>query len=450
MPEHQNIEWKESWRDEYLKWISGFANANGGTLFIGINDKGDIVGIEKAKKLTEDLPNKIKNMLGLLPEVNLLEKAGKEYIEIVVESSKSPVAYKGQFYLRRGSTNQLLDGIALSDFILEKNNLHWDELIIDSATFEDIDQEAIDSFKKEAKKSNRVPSIDDNTSTVDVLRNLNLLSEAGELKRGALILFGKNPSKFVAGAVLKIGRFGESPSELLSQELLEGNNFQLADKVIELLDYKYIIRNISYDGLTRVETPEYPFEAIREAIFNAIIHREYDSASITISIFRDSLEIWNDGLLNEKLSIEDLKKQHRSYPRHKLMANVLYKAGYIESWGRGTVKIHEECKKHGLPEPKIHEYSGGVAVTLYKKKVTASDNFENVLRDPLESYGINLTPQQKKVIDFVRENDSISSSKYQELFDVTPRTARRHLTELVSLNKLKKVGDKRGTIYVLS
>ena len=126
MKESQHIEWKESWRDEYLKWISGFANAEGGVLVIGRNDKGKTVGVPDARKLLVDLPNKVRDVLGILVKVNLRREAGKEMIEIVVEPYPYPVSYKGEYHVRSGSTKQELKGAALDQFLLKKRGLHWD------------------------------------------------------------------------------------------------------------------------------------------------------------------------------------------------------------------------------------------------------------------------------------------------------------------------------------
>jgi len=120
MPEQQNIEWKKIWKDEYLKWICGFANAKGGQLFIGVDDYGDIVSLENHKKLMDDLPNKIQNHLGILCEVNLHNKNDKFYIEIVVNPYDTPISYQGKFYLRTGSTKQELKGNDLTEFLLKK------------------------------------------------------------------------------------------------------------------------------------------------------------------------------------------------------------------------------------------------------------------------------------------------------------------------------------------
>ena len=124
--ENQNVEWKESWRDEYLKWICGFANANGGILVIGKNDKGAITGIPNAKKLLEQIPNKVVSLLGIMVDVNLHAKENKNYIEIIVDAYPYPVSYKGQYHYRSGSTKQELKGAALNAFLLKKYGLHWD------------------------------------------------------------------------------------------------------------------------------------------------------------------------------------------------------------------------------------------------------------------------------------------------------------------------------------
>ena len=118
MKENRNIEWKASWRDEYIKWICGFANAQGGTLFIGKNNKGVVTGVANAKKLLEDIPNKVRDILGIIIDVNLITENGKEYLEIIVEPYPYPVSYKGQYHYRSGSTKQELKGAALDKFLL--------------------------------------------------------------------------------------------------------------------------------------------------------------------------------------------------------------------------------------------------------------------------------------------------------------------------------------------
>ena len=124
MSENQNIEYKESWRDEYLKWICGFANAQGGVIYIGKNDRGKVVGVEDSKKLLTDIPNKIQATMGIVADVNLLVENGLDYISIKVTPSSFPVSYHGEYHYRSGSTKQQLIGNALSQFIIEKTGIH--------------------------------------------------------------------------------------------------------------------------------------------------------------------------------------------------------------------------------------------------------------------------------------------------------------------------------------
>jgi len=439
MIEKQNIEWKESWRTEYFQWISAFANTDGGKLFIGINDKGEVVGIDDYEDLLVKLPNQIRDLLGVICEVNHLEKNGLHYIEIVINQYSVPISYKGKYYTRSGSTTQTLNGAALSEFLLKKVGQNWDEVIEPSASFNDIDGSAIEYFKISANFGGRLKLTDKDSDYLNILKNLRLIDDNNGVKRAALLLFGKDPLKFFTSAHIKIGKFGESSSELLSQDVVEGNVFEQADKVIDILDKKYFQKSISYEGNNRIETTEYPYLAIREVLLNAIVHRLYnETPAITIRIFNDRLEIWNIGELPQQLSPEDLKQTHNSYPRNSLLAQVFYKGGLIESWGRGTIKVLEECEKHGLPEPEIIESGGGVLVTLYKNRAT-----------PEYLFSLGLNKRQVLAVDYVKNNEYITNSIYQEECVASERTASRDLKALTDLKVLKKIGDKKGARYEL-
>ena len=271
MEENQNTEWKESWRDEYLKWICGFANAQGGKIYIGTDDNGNVIGVQDSKKLLEDIPNKVRDILGIIVDVNLLTKDGKDYIEIRVNPSSYPVNYKGEYHYRSGSTKQLLRGAALTEFLLSKTGYKWDAVPMDGVTVDDLDKESFDIFRREALRSGRMTEEDLNMSNEQLLDNLGLL-EHGKLKRAAILLFHRNPEKWVTGAYIKIGYFGEG-SDLRYQDEIHGSLFIQADRVIELIYLKYMKAMISYDNVTRIETYPLPKAAVREAVYNAIIHR---------------------------------------------------------------------------------------------------------------------------------------------------------------------------------
>ena len=159
MPEHQNIEYKQSWRDEYLKWICGFANAQGGRIFIGLDDNGMVTGIEEYKKLMDDIPNKAVNHLGLIVDVNLHEQADKHYMEIIVPPSTVPISYHGIYHYRSGSTKQELKGPSLHNWLLKKSGKNWEDISVPGATIDDLDTGTIQRFLERAINKERIPAV---------------------------------------------------------------------------------------------------------------------------------------------------------------------------------------------------------------------------------------------------------------------------------------------------
>lgn len=174
----------------------------------------------------EDIPNKIINYLGIVEDVNLLTYNEKEYIEIVVSPSNVPIAYKGTYHYRSGSTKQELKGLALQQFIMQKMGHSWDDIPVYGATLEDIDRKAIDYFLQCSIKSGRMDEDEAKASTKDVLHNLGLFTREGELKNAAILLFGKHVGQFFPSATFKIGRFHTDESDLIVQDVIEGNIIQ--------------------------------------------------------------------------------------------------------------------------------------------------------------------------------------------------------------------------------
>ena len=439
MPEHQNIEYKQSWRDEYLKWVCGFANAQGGKIYIGIDDKGNVTGLEDYKRLMDDIPNKIVNHLGVLADVNLHISDGKHYIEIDVAVNTIPVSYHGIYHYRSGSTKQELKGNALNQFMLKKMGISWEQRPIPEASIRDIDEDTAKSFVKKALAKQRISENAASTDAMTILRNLKLINEQGELLLAALLLFGKEPDNYALSAYYKIGRFGKSHADLKFQDIVKGNILDMADKVMNILDAKYLIRPISYRGLQRIEGLEYPEQALREAILNSIIHKDYSRTNIFLSIYDDRLTIWNPGELPDTLTVAKLKERHGSEPRNRLIANVFFMAGYIESWGRGIEIMLEGCKEYNIPEPVIVEEQGGLSVTFLKDIYTA---------EYLQT--LNLNERQIKGILHAKEKGSIKNAEYQEINNLGKTVAAEELQDLTNKGILQKVGTTgRSTKYIL-
>jgi len=329
MMEDQNIEWKQSWRDEYLKWICGFANAQGGKIYIGTRDDGTVVGIKNSKKLLEDIPNKIQNKLGIVADVNLLKENGLEYLEIVVSPWTFPVSYDGEYHYRCGSTKQQLRGNALTNFIMAKTGMKWDAAMISNITVEDLDKESFDIFRREALRSGRMTKEDLDISNAELLEKLDLM-ENGRLKRAGAMCFYRMPEKVISGCYVKIGRF--EGSELLYQDEVHGSLLIMADRIIDLIYLKYLKATVSYFKETRVETYPYARDAVREAVFNALIHCNWaDNVPIQIRIEDDAMFVSNCSMLPFGWTVETLLGSHTSKPYNPDIARVFYRAGYIES-----------------------------------------------------------------------------------------------------------------------
>jgi ATP-dependent DNA helicase RecG len=245
--EHQNIEYKESWRDEYIKWICGFCNATGGKIYIGIDDKGNVKGISDAKKLLEEIPNKTKDILGIIVDVNIKTKTKLQYLEIIVEAYPYPISYKGQYHYRSGSTKQELKGVALDKFILQKQGKRWDGVPQLKATVKDLSANAFADFKRMAGETKRVDASMLKDKPAILLDKLHLKTEEGYLKKAAILLFHPNPEKYVTGAYVKIGFFN-TDDNLAYQDEVHGHLFMQVEKIMDLLLTKYTKANISYNN----------------------------------------------------------------------------------------------------------------------------------------------------------------------------------------------------------
>jgi ATP-dependent DNA helicase RecG len=443
MPEQQNIEYKSSWHDDYLKWICGFANAQGGKIYIGKDDTGAVVDLEDYKRLMDEIPNKIKNLMGITAEVNLLQDVGKRFIEIIVQPYSVPVSLRGRYYYRSGSVKQELTGAALNEYLLKSAGQTWDNVIEPRATFADIDEKSLKAYLVMSKEKGRLPDVEGLT-TEEIFDKLRL-TENGYLKRAAIILFGKDPCRFYPNVFVKIGRFVNGDTDLRFQEVEEGNIVVLLRNVLGQLDHKFLIKHVRFEGMYRIETGEYPVPALREMLLNAMIHRTYMGSFIQIRVYDDKLTVWNDGGLPAGISQEALKRTHPSRPRNLLIADVCFKGGLIDAWGSGTIRIIDTCKAAGLPEPELIEQDGGFLVTVCKDN-SAKEEAERL--EMLVKLGLN--ERQVRAVQYVRDNGKITNKEYQEMNDISKRTATNDLSELVDKYKLMiNSGFGAGSFYEL-
>ena len=277
MTKQQNIEYKQSWHNDYLKWICGFANAIGGIIYIGKDDDGNVVHLPNHKQLMEIIPQKVRNDMGIVCDVNLLDEEGKKYIEIRVNSYSVPVSLRGRYYYRSGSVKTELTGIELNEFLLKKAGKTWDDVIEEGATLEDIDEKSLQAFIEASREKGRMPDTT-GLSTLHILDKLRL-TEGEKLKRAAIILFGKDPNRFYPNIQVKIGRFGEDSTDLKFHEVVEGNMVQMLGTVLEQLNYKFLTRPVDFVGMQRIERDQYPLAALREMLLNALLWKDFHNTA---------------------------------------------------------------------------------------------------------------------------------------------------------------------------
>ncbi len=440
--ENQKTEWKRQWRDEFLKSICGLANAQGGTLEIGRDDDGKVIGIDNAKELLEELPNIVRHALGIVPSVELLHQEGKQYIAVNIDASGTPVSFHGRHYIRSGSTTQELDGRELDNFILRRLGKTWDGMAIPNITVTDLDTSAFRIFREKALVSERLQKADLEMSDNDLLDSL-LLTENGELTRAAVLLFHHNPEKYVFGAFVKVGYF-ENGADLIYQDEFHGSLISVADEIVDTVYRKYFKGIISYEGVTRVTDYPVPRPALREAIFNAIVHRDYTTGiPIQIKIFPDSVIVYNDGRLPDSWTVDNLLKKHRSRPYNPKIAYAFYRAGYIETWGRGIERITEACKAAGKREPLFEVTPGEVSVTFFA-------DIQSTVKDTVKDTDTaTVNDTQKQIMLLLQSNPRTTAKMIAVALKINERNVKKNIKTLKDVGLIERVGSDRSGHWIV-
>ena len=443
--ENQNVEWKTLWHDEYIEWVCGFANAQGGIIEIGRNNDGKIIGLSDAVKLLEVLPNKIRNATGVLVDVDVCAENGKQYIVITVKPYPAPVTYHGRYFYRSGSTNQELTGSALDEFILRKQGRTWDGVPVPYITEDEFERDAFKFFRRKAVESTRLSKEDLEIDDAALLQNL-LLTEGRYLKRAAILLFHQNPEIWVPGAFVKIGFF-ENEADILYQDEIHGPLISMPDKVLDTLYLKYFKGIISYKGIQRIETYPVARSALREAILNSVVHKDYSAGiPIQIRVYKDKVSIFNSGGLPDGWTVEKLLSWHESSPRNPLIAGAFFRSGMIETWGRGIEKIMTTCREEGKPAPMFDSSQSGMRVLFNDKTPSASSIYSDTsIGDNIgDSIGDNLSEIQQKIIALMVHNATISARVIAEKIGIAPRNVEANIRVLKKMGIVERIGSAKS------
>lgn len=321
---------------------------------------------------------------------------------------------------------------------MDKTGLKWDAATIANVCVEDLDQESFDIFRREALRSGRMTKEDLEISNAELLEKLDLIAE-GKLKRAAALCFYRRPEKVSAGCYVKIGKF--EGSEILYQDEVHGSLLIIADRVIDLVYLKYLKAAISYHKETRVETYPFAREAIREAVFNAIIHCNWaENVPVQIRIENDVMYVSNCSMLPFGWTAETLLGSHASKPYNPDIARVFYRAGYIENWGRGIQKIRDACKAHGAEEPEYIVHGGDIMVKFkaLQSAIVTDPKVSNVTKDVTKD-----VTMEEAILGLIRENKAITTFEMAEFLSVTRRTIQRNLDTLRDKGIIVRKGGRR-------
>lgn len=339
-------------------------------MFIGIDDDGTACGVSDLKNTQKTISDTICNKLKIYPKVLVEKKDGKDVISITVEPSSAPVDLNGRYYLRVGNTNHEVAGRELERFVMRRAGTSWTDSPELGVTMSDLDKGALLRFREKAAESERVDRESLSKSDEALLKKLNLFKD-GKLKRSAVLLFHPHPEEVIQGAYVKIGMF-DGP-EIIHMDEVKGPLMLLPDKVLEILYLKYIIRPISYKGIMRIEIDPYPEDALRESVLNSIMHNEYSSGiPIQIKFRFNSITIYDKGGLPYGWTLDTLVGEHDSVPVNPSIAQVFFRAGMVESFGRGIERILDAYRDNPGFMPEFGNTSSSFKVVL--KDITGGMN----------------------------------------------------------------------------
>jgi len=435
--ESQSREDKQSlneWR-QVVESVAAFATSKGGIVRIGIGPKGDNVGVQVGKGTLEGLSNKIKQNTDppQYPSITAKGPAESAVIMISVEESPiKPVWAFGRPLKRVGKTNQHLSREEAQRLIEATTGRTWDALPAESFHLKEVSKEYIRDFQKRVGQA-QVP-------VQTLLKNLSLMTSDEKLCNGSVLLFGMHPQQFFPEAQVKCARFaGTTSVRFLDEMTIEGNLLNQLENAL-----KFVARNtrreIRITGQPERETiPEYPEAAIREAVTNAICHRDYSVVgTIQVRIYDDRLEVWNPGTLPPSLTIESLYREHPSLPRNPKIALAFYRARLIEHWGTGTLRMADACEELGI-KLEFSSEQGFFMVRFVKPEIRISLPTEK-----------KLNGRQIRGLEYAKKNGKITTGEYKYLCNISERQAFDDLKSLVEMGLLIRTGSGRATRYILT
>lgn len=437
--------------------LVGMANSVGGTVIIGVSPRaGELIGVNNTQAAFERIFQTalLSDPILVLPmaqkvEIQRIGKAKPVSLILITVPAGLPHVYSldGRYIGRDGHHNSPLPPRLLYKLLTERDAIQFESRLVAEAGLEDLDSDAILSYAHTVG----------NITPVNLEKALDFLVKRGCLKRvddslkltyASLLLFGSHPQQWLPNATILAGRFpGVAMSDTYVKRDIYGNlpaQLAQAEEFIRA-NLNTVVRMA---GLTRQETLEYPFEAVRELLVNAVAHRDYNlqGDNIHLNVYADRLVVTSPGTLSGPVTLENLLEAR--FARNAIISQVLSDLGYVERLGYGLDRVLDATRNEGLLPPQFEEIAGTFRVTLFGRQSGATK--EGRLPDLSEYFSQDLNSRQQLAVTQLVKLQRITSHDYQQLCpDVHTETLRRDLVDLVKRGFLIKVGDKKSTYYIL-
>lgn len=370
MRESRNLEFKKSLTDSFLKTVSAFANFDGGTIVFGVNDDGDEVGVENPADIALRIENKINDSIDPHPSFSIDVSDSKRTVSLTVKPGPhKPYLYRSKAYRRSDSSTVEVDRLELNRLVLEGRNLTFEELKApkQDLTFSVLEQRLMNKLG--------IDSI-----THDTLKTLELYDDDQGFNIAGELLADENDFPGIDAAV-----FGNSISIIKERKTLEHMSLLYQyDQMVGMFGTHYVYEVV--DRFTRKEIQSIPDSAFREAVANALVHRQWDSSShIRISMHPDRIEVVSPGGLPSRVSEEEYLSDRVSVLRNPIIGNVFYRLGIIERFGTGIARIREAYENSvTAPSFKVYENSIAITLPLFREKLNLSFD-ESAVVDALDN-----------------------------------------------------------------
>jgi ATP-dependent DNA helicase RecG len=448
--ETEGVEFKKSTgqRSEATRTVCAMLNGVGGFLLFGVTAAGKFVGQMVTTQTLEDVHNELRRIEpAAFPDVETVAlDTGNSVIALRVPSGGGPYVYDGRPYMRNGPTTIVMPQAIYERKLLERSHAinRWENQPAEGLTADDLDRAELTRTVDEAIRRGRME--DPGTrNRLDLLTGLRLIRD-GRILNAAVVLFAKS-AKLLPNypqCLLKLARFrGRDKTEFLDNRQEYGNAFDLLVRGQRFLrDHLPVAGRVIPGLFERVDDPLYPPEALREALANALCHRDYAAGggSVSLAIYDDRLEIASTGPLPFGQTSADLMKPHPSRPWNPLIAAVFHRRGIIESWGRGTLRMAELTRRAGLFAPEIEAGIGEVIVRFKPTKYVAP-----------ERVGHDLSPLQRQLLQVLAQLGACSLSEVmgQLPAGVSQRTVQDNLRLLLQLDLVDLRGERRWARWML-